>query len=113
MNKQTTRYEIIINGIVQGVGFRPHIYRLASFYNLHGYVINTTKGVLIDIEGKSDSADSFLKQLQEGNIPPLSKIISLTYSRKEPYGYSSFKILESVKEEGDITLVSPDISICS
>ena len=71
MNK--VRRKIEINGIVQGVGFRPTVYRLANEYNLKGAVYNDSKGVTLDIEGEPEIINSFLDDLKK-NPPPLSKI---------------------------------------
>lgn len=106
------RYQILINGIVQGVGFRPHIFRLAKKHNLQGYVINTTKGVQIEVEGKGSEVNNFVNELNNGNLPPLSKVYSINVKELEPQGYTSFTIKESIADDEKITLISPDISIC-
>jgi len=109
MNK---RYELLINGIVQGVGFRPYIYRLAKENHLKGFIINTTHGVQIEIEGEERDANNFINEMRDGNLPPLAKVISFSATELPVIGYKDFKIYESVKERGEITLISPDISIC-
>jgi hydrogenase maturation protein HypF len=106
------RLRLHIDGIVQGVGFRPHIYRLANKYQLGGYVINTSKGVEIEIEGSEEKITSFMQELNEGHLPPLSKVLSCTTTEQEPKGYRDFRIYESIREEGVITLLSPDITVC-
>ena len=106
------RFQLSIDGIVQGVGFRPHIFRLAKKYQLSGYVINTSKGVEIEIEGPEEQGLAFIHELKSGNIPPLSKILSFTRIEKEPKCYNDFRIYESIREEGNITLISPDIALC-
>lgn len=106
------RYQILINGIVQGVGFRPHIFRLAKKHNLQGYVINTTKGVQIEVEGERSEMNKFINELKNGNLPSLSKVYSIIVKELELQGYTSFTIKESIADEEKITLISPDIGIC-
>ena len=67
---------IEIKGIVQGVGFRPFVYKLAKLNNLVGWVNNTSKGVFIEGEGKEGSIYSFINELKE-NPPVLSKITEI------------------------------------
>jgi|Deesub1362A_J573_1020465.scaffolds.fasta_scaffold00073_101 hydrogenase maturation protein HypF len=102
------RVLIKVRGTVQGVGFRPYVYGLASSLDLKGYVANTSEGVTIDIEGKE--VESFIKRLQR-EAPPLSRITDIDISPLPPYGYQDFRIIES-KDSGSFTLISPDVSIC-
>ncbi|MBM7833497.1 carbamoyltransferase HypF [Clostridium sardiniense] len=101
---------IIIKGIVQGVGFRPFIYKIALENNLYGSVYNTSKGVYIDIEGEKENIDIFIKDIRK-KAPVLSKIENVHVEDREFIGYKKFKIVASKDEEG-ITLISPDIGIC-
>ncbi|MEW6675594.1 MAG: carbamoyltransferase HypF [Nitrospirota bacterium] len=102
------RVKILVRGIVQGVGFRPFVYNLANSLNLKGFVVNSSNGVTIDIEGEniSDFIDKLAKK-----APPLSQIMSIDIVPMPYQGYQRFRILES-KEEGSFTLVSSDVSIC-
>lgn len=109
MNKK--RLFIKVEGIVQGVGFRPFVYNLAQKLTLKGWVNNNSEGVYIDIEGKADSLDSFLSTLKH-DAPPLSKIEQITLEEKEIVNFSEFAIKESIENNTKITLISPDISIC-
>ncbi len=102
------RAKIHIRGIVQGVGFRPYVYRLARSLGLNGYVQNTSDGVIIDVEG--EDIKDFLRRLPE-NAPPLSKISDMDVTPLPPQGYTEFRILQSGDTYG-FTLISPDISIC-
>jgi len=63
-----TRYRLRIKGIVQGVGFRPFVYRLAKKYELAGFVLNDVKGVLIEAEGNKAALNGFMRELK--NSPP-------------------------------------------
>jgi len=108
-NSEIKRYKINIAGIVQGVGFRPFIYRSAKQYNIKGSVKNTKKGVTVEIEGKKIKA--FINHLLK-NYPPLSyietiKIKEITFKNSE-----QFKIIESEDSGKTDTLISPDVSIC-
>ncbi len=106
MKKTGTR--VSVKGIVQGVGFRPFVYNLAKALNLKGFVINSSKGVMIEIEGKESGA--FIDRLT-GDAPPLSRIMSMETVSIPYQGYKDFEIRES-RDEGSFTLVSPDVSVC-
>ena len=105
------RRKIGIKGIVQGVGFRPAIYRLAKKYRLKGSVFNDSKGVTLDIEGSKQNIADFLKELEE-NPPPLANIERIASEKLKLKNFLEFKIIESEKSEEKITLVSPDIATC-
>jgi len=97
-------------GRVQGVGFRPFVYRLAVSLDLKGYVLNSSKGVEILIQGDTSSIEKFIEDLFH-EAPPLSVIdrIEKEYVKSEPY--SDFTIKKSRKEEGFV-FISPDIAVC-
>ncbi len=59
------RVKVVVSGVVQGVGFRPFIYRLAHKHRLAGYVTNTSRGVEIEVEGKEEDIDAFIKAIQK------------------------------------------------
>jgi hydrogenase maturation protein HypF len=103
-----TRTKILVKGIVQGVGFRPFVYNLAKSSNLKGYVINSSKGVIIEIEG--DNSDTFIDRLTK-EAPPLSQIMSVDVISMPYHGYRDFQIMES-EDEGSFTLISADVSVC-
>ncbi len=103
-----SRVKILVRGIVQGVGFRPFVYSLAKSLNLKGFVMNSSKGVVIEIEGNDSSL--FIERLNH-EAPPLSRIVSIDVIPLPFYGYSDFRIVES-EDEGSFTLISPDVSIC-
>ena len=102
---------ISARGIVQGVGFRPFVYQLATKYNLKGWVCNTSEDVKIEVQGESKDLKRFLSELQD-NAPPLAHIESITVTYHLPADYTSFKIRHSIAEEGKYQLVSPDIATC-
>ncbi|KNZ71178.1 (NiFe) hydrogenase maturation protein HypF [Thermincola ferriacetica] len=105
------RYTITVNGIVQGVGFRPFVYKLAERYGLSGEVANTTQGVIIDIEGEDKDIDNFMEQIKY-YPPPLADVQKVDKRERELKGCSSFVIKHSQGEEEKQTLISPDVAIC-
>ena len=105
------RRKIEIKGIVQGVGFRPTVYRLAKKYNLNGSVFNDSKGVTLDVEGSTRNIDSFMAELKK-SPPPLSNIEEITSKKLKVENFHEFKIIESEEGEEKKTLVSPDIATC-
>ena len=106
-----TRFEILVRGIVQGVGFRPFVYNLAEKLGLAGYVLNSSAGVLIEVEGDRAQIDRFVHLLKE-NPPPLAQIEDVAIASLEPAGYSAFVIRESVDQPGQLAPVSPDVATC-
>ncbi|RMG53411.1 MAG: carbamoyltransferase HypF [Acidobacteria bacterium] len=105
------RLRVIIRGAVQGVGFRPFVYRLATELNLTGWVLNSSQGVFIEVEGDRQPLESFLFRLDRER-PPRSFIHSLEYSFLDPVGYARFQIRESDHRGDKTTLVLPDIATC-
>ncbi len=103
--------KIKVQGVVQGVGFRPFVYRLASEYNLKGWVRNTSGNVEIEVEGGEATLDSFLNDL-ETKAPPMARIERVETTFHPPKGYTEFKIWESLSQKGRYQLVSPDIATC-
>ena len=103
---------IVVEGIVQGVGFRPFVYNLAKTFGLKGWVNNNSEGVYIDIEGFEEDIDTFLQCL-ENNSPPLARIEKITIKADKVLNYSDFEIKESEKTLNKITFISPDIATCS
>ncbi len=102
--------KININGIVQGVGFRPFIYSLAKKYNLNGTVTNTDNGVEIIININDNKINPFVDEIKN-NCPPLAHISKIKYEFVEKKDLKDFKIINS-QNEGGITFVSPDTAIC-
>ncbi len=107
----TIRKRIHIRGIVQGVGFRPFVYHLARRFQLAGFVCNTPDGVLIEVEGPDAAIANFLQDLPSG-APPLAEIASVVAGEIEILGEAKFIIRESVEQEFNAVLVSPDVATC-
>lgn len=103
------RFQISVKGLVQGVGFRPFVYKLASDMELKGSVRNTSDGVTIEVEGAA--ADEFVRSLQN-KLPPLATIDNIDVKELPFKGHKDFAIIDSA-DAGSFTLVPPDISICN
>ena len=102
---------ISVRGIVQGVGFRPFVYGLATRHNLKGWVCNTSEDVRIEVEGEARAVEQFLAELKT-SAPPLAHIEDITTSYHPPAGYKKFEIRPSVAQEGKYQLISPDVATC-
>ena len=105
------RKKLVINGIVQGVGFRPFVYRTARNCRLNGFVTNTTMGVLIEAEGQENELARFIETVRR--VPPVrSRITQLTVETIPNGNDTAFIILQSSESEYRNTLISPDIATC-
>ncbi len=102
---------ISVRGVVQGVGFRPFVYRLAHEHNLKGWVRNTSGNVEIEAEGDDESVKIFFTDL-EAKAPPMARIERVEVTFYHPKGYTQFEICQSLSQEGKYQLVSPDIATC-
>ncbi|MFQ5568965.1 MAG: carbamoyltransferase HypF [Rhodothermales bacterium] len=105
------RRRIDINGIVQGVGFRPFVYRLARQCGLAGFVNNSGDGVCVEVEGLSEDIERFCARLRE-EAPPLSRIVDVCFKDVVPDGVREFVIRASQRDALPVTLISPDVGIC-
>jgi len=105
------RLRVTIHGAVQGVGFRPFVYRLANELRLHGWVRNSSQGVFLEVEGPPQTLDAFLLRL-ESEKPPRSYIHSLESSRLDSVGYQSFEIRESEETGVKTAFILPDLATC-
>jgi hydrogenase maturation protein HypF len=105
------RLKVIIHGAVQGVGFRPFIYRLSTELELRGWVLNSSQGVFIEVEGERLVLEEFLLRL-EREKPPRAIIHSLEFSFLDPVGYPDFVIRHSQEAGEKTVLILPDIATC-
>lgn len=105
------RLRLEIHGAVQGVGFRPFVYRLATELSLKGWVINDSRGVFIEVEGPRSVLQTFLERLP-AEKPPLALIYSLTSTWLSANGFQSFEIRHSEECGSKTVLVLPDIATC-
>ena len=106
------RSRINVCGIVQGVGFRPYIYRLATGRGLSGTVTNTSSGVTIEIQGPDTAVADFVACLPR-QAPPIARITDVSMLDLPCNGDHDFRILSSQRGDPVHTLISPDIAICS
>jgi hydrogenase maturation protein HypF len=107
----TLRRSFVVKGVVQGVGFRPFVYGLAQKIGLSGWVKNSSAGVYLEAEGPPEAVARFTERLSR-EAPPRSRIESLTFEDHPGAGYTAFEIHESLEEEGQYQLISPDIATC-
>lgn len=105
------RLRLLVRGVVQGVGFRPFVHRLASEYALPGWVLNSTEGVVIEVEGSRDALSRFQQDLVRRK-PPLAIIERVEANWLPPVGYTTFTIESSRADMEGFVLVSPDIATC-
>ena len=105
------RLKAVIQGAVQGVGFRPFVYRLAIELKVDGWVINSSAGVHLEIEGDRSVLDIFAKRLQrEKPVQAVIEIFNLTWLK--PLGYSGFEIRTSDGDGPKTVFVLPDVATC-
>lgn len=107
------RYEIKIKGIVQGIGFRPFIYKLAQQLNLQGWVKNSTEGVIIQVECNPQKLKEFTVKIQQEK-PTSAQIYSLEIKQLNYIGYQKFTIEKSEAQNHNKTAIIPaDLATCS
>ena len=106
------RKAIEVSGIVQGVGFRPYIYRLASERQLAGCIYNTAAGVSIEVQGAPAVVEDFLARVPAG-APPLARITSIKVREVPCNGDREFRIVTTHRGEPVQTLISPDVAVCA
>jgi hydrogenase maturation protein HypF len=103
---------VSVTGLVQGVGFRPFVHRLALRYGLGGWIRNRAGDVEIEVEGSAPALASFLHAL-EREAPPLARIARLETRQAEPSGQEDFRILASADAPDRRQPVSPDVALCA
>jgi hydrogenase maturation protein HypF len=102
---------IKVRGVVQGVGFRPFVFRLAHANTLAGWVLNGEEGVEIFLEGADQSLQAFVQTLRS-EPPPAAKITDIRVRTSNPVGYQDFTIRESTRNETPSVRISPDLPVC-
>lgn len=105
--------QVRVRGVVQGVGFRPFVHRLARRYRLGGWVRNRFGDVEIVVEGTEGALQAFLSDLKT-SAPPLALIEKIEVSELQPSGFTAFCVMESAvrREDQAETLVTPDLAVC-
>ncbi|NDV28935.1 carbamoyltransferase HypF [Desulfovibrio sp. JC010] len=110
--KKISRRLLTVTGQVQGVGFRPFVYKTALKHNLSGTVLNSPEGVLIELQGSEDELNGFDQSFKD-DLPRLARIVSLEKDELEIVeGEEKFCILASTAGEGHCVLISPDVATC-
>src|SRR5439155_8127189 len=105
------RVRVRVEGTVQGVGFRPYVYRLARELALAGFVLNDERGVLVEIEGEPGAVASFVERLP-AEAPPLARVDQLLAEEVEPTGSSAFAIAPSPTGRSPDAPVAADSATC-
>lgn len=105
-------YSIRVRGVVQGVGFRPFIYRLARAHDLKGWVLNAEDGVRIHIEGEAISARTFLEEIKTA-APQAASISEVLIEPADSADFSGFTIHESTGHRKPTVRISPDLPVCA
>ena len=102
---------IRVRGVVQGVGFRPFVYRLACANTLNGWVLNAEEGVEIHLEGAETGLEAFVRDLK-AQPPPAASIAEIDVRPAEPVGLQEFTIRTSQRQERPTVRISPDLPVC-
>ncbi|MCI0446036.1 carbamoyltransferase HypF, partial [bacterium] len=110
-NPECMRMRVAVQGVVQGVGFRPFVYRIATELGLVGWVRNSSSGVSVEVEGTQPDLEKFLVRIQVER-PPISWIRSLEHSYLDAAGYSTFEIQDSEESGSKTVSILPDVATC-
>ncbi len=105
------RRHIHVDGVVQGVGFRPFIYGLATRYRLTGWVLNSSSGVDIEVQGPPEALDEFQAAIT-AEAPPLARIDRVTAAPLSPDGADAAFVIRHSEADTGVSLVSPDVATC-
>ena len=106
------RTRVRVHGTVQGVGFRPYVYRLAGELGLGGFVFNDARGVVAEVEGRGAAVEAFLARLAP-EAPPLAMVEDVAAEERAACGAERFVILESPRGEAPDAPVTPDTAVCA
>src|ERR1022692_1348153 len=102
---------IKVRGVVQGVGFRPFVYRIATELHLSGWVLNGEDGVSIHLEGDDPILQEFLRRLQ-AEAPPASRIVAIDVAAVATARFNNFVIRQSERASRPTVRISPDLPVC-
>src|SRR5579871_3670212 len=106
------RRAIQVEGVVQGVGFRPFVFGLASRLGLRGFVTNQSGSVRIEVEGEAEQLSQFLEEMEK-RPPPLARIDQVTWKTELPRGDREFRIEASRSDQPSQIFISPDMATCA
>lgn len=112
MRQNAVRRRLVCRGAVQGVGFRPSVYRLATSLGLAGWVRNDPSGATIEVEGAAETVGAFRVRLRE-ELPPLARLDDLEVVETAPTGEVGFRVAASTGGQRDGALVPPDAALCA
>ena len=112
MNATLERAKAVVHGAVQGVGFRPFVYRLATELKLNGWVLNSSQGVFLEVEGGSAAVRQFLLRLEKEKPAP-AIIQSFEFSFLDAVGYENFEIRSSEEHGAKSVFILPDLATCA
>jgi len=105
------RLQVVIEGVIQGVGFRPFIYKVAKSFDLKGFVFNTSDVVNIEVQGEEENLNNFIKEVME-NPPPAAKIAKIEYAEIPLKDDEDFQITNSVVKNPSRIYIPKDLCIC-
>ncbi len=111
MSRKTRRLSCLFTGVVQGVGFRPFIYRTAVQFGLGGFVRNTPEGVVVEVEGPPKEIEAFLPAVLN-HLPPAAEVAAISQRDMAPREESTFRIRDSRAEGEKAVRISPDLATC-
>ncbi|MEK7409445.1 MAG: carbamoyltransferase HypF [Acidobacteriota bacterium] len=111
MTAEAARLRVSLQGAVQGVGFRPFVYRLAREMGLNGWVLNSSAGLIVEVEGSREELERFLARLDREK-PPVAAVLSREVALLPPAGFTGFEIRSSDVEEERTAGVLPDLATC-
>ncbi len=111
LTEAVVRRRVRVEGTVQGVGFRPYVYRLAHELGLTGFVRNNPRGVVVEVEGPPGAVAELVRRLKS-DAPPLAAVEQLQIDSIEPAGASDFRILSSARDGSADAPVTPDTATC-
>ena len=109
--ERPVRHRLRVTGVVQGVGFRPHVHRLADELGLTGFVGNDSEGVFVEAEGPSDAVELFERRLV-AEAPPLAAVAGLEARPVDLGADEGFRIVASRSSSGATTFLPPDVAVC-
>lgn len=112
MEKQNKRYYVRIYGIVQGIGYRPFVYKKAKELNLKGWVSNIGSSLAIDVEGLREKVEEFLISVIK-KPPSLARIDKVEIIEKDFIQYEHFNIKKSIQKKSKLKFIIPDLAICN
>ncbi|HOJ16650.1 MAG TPA: acylphosphatase, partial [Caldisericia bacterium] len=105
------RLQVVIEGVIQGVGFRPFIYKVAKSFDLKGFVFNTSDVVNIEVQGEEENLNNFIKEVIE-NPPPAAKIAKIGYVEIHLKDDEDFQITNSVVKNPSRIYIPKDLCVC-